>query len=98
MGTPHLQDRGPILQYSVANSSQLGGRKPCVVRQVQWIEPELALGVIASDVDVRRLVTVPAVEVEPVWAGDVRDSWHRRAGSRTMAELRGSPVSNRRAE
>jgi hypothetical protein len=44
--------------------------------QPNGFEPELSLRIIALDVDVCRLVAIPSVEKEPVWAIS-KDGRHR---------------------
>jgi len=52
--------------------------------EFQWIEPELGCGVVARDVDMRRLQPVGHVEEEAV-AAFAKDCWH---GSIVGKEMR----------
>jgi hypothetical protein len=58
---------------------QLPGREAVVCRQFDRVKPEFASSLFTPDVYVHRLITIEAVEEEPVRSRDVFDSRHSPA-------------------
>jgi hypothetical protein len=61
------QDLATFL-YVTPDFTQLGGTETKIGRKGNGLEPEFCLEVIASDMNVRRLIVLPAVEMKPVGA------------------------------
>jgi hypothetical protein len=73
---PRLQYSIPILNNDTTNTIELYRRKTIIGRQNDWRKPELAQTVLAAHMNVRRFVTIEAVEEETIGARDVANSWH----------------------
>src|SRR5687767_6974509 len=73
--TPSLQEKVSVLHHDCTQLAQFVRPKAPGTGQRDGIEPELGVGVVALDVDVRRLVVLAAVEEEPVWT-NAKDSRH----------------------
>jgi hypothetical protein len=67
-----------IINNDLANAIQFLLLESAVRGQFNRVEPELAYGLVATNVHVPRFVTVEAVEEKPVWARDSGDGWHAR--------------------
>ena len=65
--------------YVTANLVQLGRAEAIVHGRCDGLEPELRFKIIARDVNVRRLVVFPAVEMKPVGT-DAKDGGHGGEG------------------
>jgi hypothetical protein len=60
----------------VADFIQLASRESMIGRKMHRVKPESTGLVLASDVDMNRLVAVKAVKVEPIGPGNIFDSRH----------------------
>jgi hypothetical protein len=61
--------------YVVADLVQLGRAESEIGGERNGLEPELCFEIVAGDVDVRRLVVLPTVEVKSVGT-DAKNRWH----------------------
>src|SRR5688572_13698797 len=77
--TPRLQNAVFVLQDNAPYCRELTGAEPVVGSQRHWVEPELAGCLISPRVDVHWLVTVEAVEEQPVRARNSLDCRHESA-------------------
>jgi hypothetical protein len=73
---PSLQNPLSLLYDQSANTVQLSRRKTFVETECDWLQPELTDHLFAPNMHVFRLVTVKAVEKEPVRPGHISNCWH----------------------
>ena len=85
--TPRLQHLAPELKHDPPNRRKVVTGETLAANALEGIQPYLTACSIALDVDVRSLVAVEAVEIEPKWAWNPWDGRHRRYTVRPRRHL-----------
>jgi hypothetical protein len=65
-----------VFQYNGSDTIEFAGRKPMIRTQHNRSEPKLAHHPLAAYVDMRRFITVKAVEEQAIRAWDIGNCWH----------------------
>jgi hypothetical protein len=76
MFIPCLHDPLPVSGDDFPNGVQLFCCETLIFCQRHRLDPEFADHPFPLNMDVHSLVTVEAVEEEPVWARNIADRWH----------------------
>jgi hypothetical protein len=76
MVMPCLQDVVSILQDKGADAVEFAGGKPMIRAQRDWSQPKLTPHSLAAHMDMRRFLTIKAIEEQAIGAWDIGNRWH----------------------
>jgi hypothetical protein len=65
-----------MLQYNGSDAVEFAWGKPMIRAQRDWSQPKLTHHPLAAHVDMRRFLTIKAVEEQAIWAWDIGNRWH----------------------
>jgi hypothetical protein len=64
------------LQYQGADAVEFAGGKPMIRAQRDWSQPKLTYHPLTAHVDMRRFLTIKAIEEQAIGAWDIGNRWH----------------------